>query len=192
MARVSGTTHAITGATSCGLPAATEPERHAVAAVRRRFEPTSSGARRPGWYSAGSGLRAEFGPGVLDELWVGEQVVGGLGDERRREERRLLGTWRCGGVPEGGRVAGRAFGCDRQLGMDRRTDPADVAHVGRAGEGIRSLVLDSVGTGVLHPARLERSVLVHGCRTAGEGDLDRRVGRERRRLGKGAEPFAHL
>ena len=91
---------------------------------RRRFESVvQRGAPRPmvapgstrpdaglGRARRTASVGAERAPGRLDERRIGEQVVRGLGHERRGQQRRLVGARRRRRVAERDRVAGRALG----------------------------------------------------------------------------------
>ena len=82
----------------------------------------------------------------------GPELRPGRVDERRVARTARTAVWatsvaassvvssargRGGGVAEQDRVAGRALRRDRQVGVDRREDPADVGHVGGAGVRVR-------------------------------------------------------
>src|ERR671923_26051 len=78
-----------------------EPEVYCASRMARG----PSGARRAKSYRAEDVavtrlLRAELGPGRLDERGIGEQLAGHLGNECRCEEGRLVGPGRRGRLAE--------------------------------------------------------------------------------------------
>ena len=123
----------------------------------------------------------------VDQRRIREQLVRGLGDERGGEEGHLVGARGRGRVAEQDRMAGRALRGDREVGVDRRADPAHVGHVGRAGVRVVALVLDPVGGHVGPEALGQDRVVAHRRGPAREGHLDGRVGRERGRLAQRPE-----
>ena len=80
-----------------------------------------------------SGALLEGAPRGGHQRRVREELVRGLGDERRGEQRDLVRLGVDGGVAEQDRVAGRPLRRDREVRVDRRADPADVGHVRAAG-----------------------------------------------------------
>ena len=114
-----------------------------------------------------------------------------LGDDRGRGDHHVVRARRRGGRPELDRVHRRAALADRHLGVDRRQDLADVAHIGAAEQVVGRILLDAAGGEVRREPVAEHAVGAHRRRAAGEDGLALAAGRGRGRLHEFVEAPLH-